>query len=826
MVGSKQALALYEGLGFSIIPLKAKGKKPALHAWEEYKSRRPTKEEIASWSQQHWSDGADANVGVVCGAVSGNLVVLDFDLKSAFEVFKNEWAATRGKNVANETVVVATGRGFHVYCRVKDMPKSVKLPNVEVKAEGHYVVAPPSIHPSGKAYQFVNPAMSSIVELSSLEDIGIGSPDEVLDALLPVKGGQPGVLDGAGTDNEGELRAMAEQITPCWTQPRRHDLALAISAYLAKFGWTLDMVLRVVEMAAIDAHDEELQDRLKAAEDTFAKVRANKAVKGYTGLDEILPKKVLDRVETLAKTATISDVIRRVDAIRLAEKMAPFQKKRWIAELVVDELKRHGKFLRTAGNELFYFDGEVMALDTPQFTALLERRFGLNATESEGKYVLSNLAAVVLTEGEMVEVYRLAYWNRAKGCLYIDAGAGKVFRLNGKCHELINNGDDGVYFARDGWQLPVEPDFEHPMSPWQCLTDDLNFEVGGNVALTPEDQRLVGKLWMLSLFFPEELPTKPILCLTGDHGSGKSFCMRRLIWLLYGRGDLDSIHEQDDFWASLSANHLLALDDIERDKTPKWVGPELKRAATGQTISRRRLYTTNTVVSYTPRCFVALTSIKPPIEDSALADRLVLLRMKTWGEKKPESKMLGAIRAKRGQLWAGLLLELNAMIPRVLQEPPNSTFRMADWASLCERMVGRDKMKPILEGLTHFQDEELLGDCPLLPIIELWYCDDKWRTPAQLYQEWGELASKENMYFPFKSPRSLATHLANVRGSLSKVCGMEWQKSVGRGSRVVYRIPIKWQPAEEPAEDVEEDASVSSPEIDSVFNLSGLCSGL
>jgi len=822
MVVSEQALALYQEMGLCVIPIEGKRKKP-LVAWKEYESRQPTKEELASWSEQYWSNGADANVGVVCGAVSGDLVVLDFDQMSAFDAFKSEWAAMRGgRNVADETVVVATGRGFHVYCRVKSMPKSRTLPNVEVKAEGHYVVAPPSTHPSGKVYEFVSQGVGKIVELNQLEDIGIPSSDDLLDALLPVKGGQPGVSDGADKDSEGELRAVVELITPYWTQPKRHDLALAISAYLAKIGWTFAMVNTVVEMAALDAHDEELKDRLKAAEDTFAKVKANKAVKGFTGLDEILPKKVLDRVEALAKTATVSDVIRRVDDIRLDKEMAFFQKKRAIAGLVVDELTSEGKFLRTPGNELFYFNGVVTALDAPLFTALLERRFGLNATEAEGRFVLSNLKAVALNEGEQVEVYRLAYWNRSKGCLYIDAGSGKVFRLDGKSHELINNGDDCVYFTREGWQLPVEPDFEHPLSPWTCLTDDLNFEVGENVALKPDDQKLVGKLWMLSLFFPEELPTKPILCLTGDHGSGKSFCLRRLIWLLYGRGDLDSIHEQDDFWASLSAKHLLALDDIERDKVGKWVVPELKRAATGQTISRRELYTTNSEKSYTPRCFVALTSIKPPIEDCALADRLVILRLKTWGEKKPESKMLGVIRAKRNQLWAGLLLELNTMIPKVLQEPPDSTFRMADWASLCQRMVGKQKMEPVLDGLTHFQDEALLEDSPLPAIIERWDWNDEWYSAAQLHAEWEKLTYEEGLYYPFKSTRSLATHLANVRTSLAKMYEVVWQKNPGHGARVAYHFPDRWKVEEEISEDTAEDASPSTPETDFGYTPSGL----
>ncbi|MAH48851.1 hypothetical protein CMI37_23695 [Candidatus Pacearchaeota archaeon] len=428
-------------------------------------------------------------------------------------------------------------------------------------------------------------------------------------------------------------------------------------------------------------------------------------------------------------------------------------------------------------------------MDAPDFKALIERQFGLNPTETEGRYALSSLENEALTEGKKVEVYRLTHWDRASGILYIDMGDGETLKLDGKTIKRASNGDDGVYFAREKWQQPFKPDLEKAISPWAYLTDDLNFEIGELVALRPEQQREVAKFWVLSLFFTEELPTKPILCLTGDAGSGKSLFLRRLLHFLYGNGDLDTIRGQDDFWASLSANHLLALDDLESDKTPKWVIPELKRAATGQTISLRKLYTTNTQVSFTPRCFVAFTSINPPIDDSALAERLIILRLKKRPSKTPESKLLRMVKGLRDRMWDGLILELNALIPKLLEPPPDSTFRMADWASLIERIEGRDKVEPLLQGLTTFQDEALLEDSPLPAIIEEWQSGkDVWLTPAQLYGEWSTLSQEGGLYFPFKNARSLAMHLTNVRHNLARVFGLDWEKSIKRGSKVVYRF--------------------------------------
>jgi hypothetical protein len=115
-----------------------------------------------------------------------------------------------------------------------------------------------------------------------------------------------------------------------------------------------------------------------------------------------------------------------------------------------------------------------------------------------------------------------------------------------------------------------------------------------------------------------------------------------------------------------------------------------------------------------------------------------------------------------------------------------------------------------------------MEDSPLLPIIEEWDWDDKWYTPSQLFIEWRDLSIEEGLYFPFKGVRSLATHLVNVRSSLSKMYGMEWQKSVGRGSRVSYHFPNKV----DAVEDTAEDASPSTPEIDPCHKPSGLGFGL
>ena len=87
----------YAALELSVIPLQ--GKRPALKSWKRYQKERASSKEIEHWHQQ----GLLENVGIVCGSVSGNLVVLDLDGAAGYPAF-----AATFPHLA-DTYTVATG---------------------------------------------------------------------------------------------------------------------------------------------------------------------------------------------------------------------------------------------------------------------------------------------------------------------------------------------------------------------------------------------------------------------------------------------------------------------------------------------------------------------------------------------------------------------------------------------------------------------------------------------------------------------------------------------------------------------------------------------
>ncbi|MFH1609574.1 MAG: bifunctional DNA primase/polymerase [Candidatus Bipolaricaulota bacterium] len=141
--GCLSAALDYLALGWAVIPLN--GKRPCLQ-WEPYQQRHPTEAEVRDW----WAWRSDAGVGVVTGAVS-SLVVLDEDGPEAKESLK-------GRHLPI-TPTCTTAEGVHRYFAHPGFPcrNAVRfLPGLDVRADGGYVVAPPSPHPSGVLYTWAD----------------------------------------------------------------------------------------------------------------------------------------------------------------------------------------------------------------------------------------------------------------------------------------------------------------------------------------------------------------------------------------------------------------------------------------------------------------------------------------------------------------------------------------------------------------------------------------------------------------------------------------------------------------------------------------------
>lgn len=133
---SEQAWA-YHSWGWSIVPLGVQ-KKTATVKWKTLQIDRPSDEFV----RRNWPPASKRNIGIICGPVSANLLVRDFDNANDYAA----WAKSVPE-LARQLPTVATRRGFHVYFRDSEaFTRSVDLRSEfgiegEIKGYGAYVVA-------------------------------------------------------------------------------------------------------------------------------------------------------------------------------------------------------------------------------------------------------------------------------------------------------------------------------------------------------------------------------------------------------------------------------------------------------------------------------------------------------------------------------------------------------------------------------------------------------------------------------------------------------------------------------------------------------------
>jgi hypothetical protein len=165
----QEAARLLYNSGFNVFPLLAARKQPG-YAWRSKAKLHLTR---LHPDFLHLVFAGRCNLAVLTGETSGNLFVLDCDTPTAFEYHVRE-----AKKRSIPLWVVETARGGHLYFRTREgtvKNLSLRVSNMDVRGHGIYVLAPPSVHPTGTIYDWRlregdEPPLVSIQDIDWLRD--------------------------------------------------------------------------------------------------------------------------------------------------------------------------------------------------------------------------------------------------------------------------------------------------------------------------------------------------------------------------------------------------------------------------------------------------------------------------------------------------------------------------------------------------------------------------------------------------------------------------------------------------------------------------------
>jgi hypothetical protein len=132
--------------GLAIFPCRPHDKRPATKHGVKDATTNP--DAIEKW----WRQVPTCNIGVATGAVSGIMVLDVDDMDAEAELKKLE----EDHGALPAIVEAITARGRHLFFKWphRDIRNSAGkvARGVDVRASGGYIIAPPSLHPSGKRY--------------------------------------------------------------------------------------------------------------------------------------------------------------------------------------------------------------------------------------------------------------------------------------------------------------------------------------------------------------------------------------------------------------------------------------------------------------------------------------------------------------------------------------------------------------------------------------------------------------------------------------------------------------------------------------------------
>lgn len=143
----------YAEMGLAVFPLVCRDKVPAVVGGCKVATTKRTT--IERW----WDKNPQYNIGIATGNKSSGLVVIDLDVDKnkgidGYDVLR-DWQNKHGK--LPETWQSITGRGGYHYFYKDAIVHSNRVglyEGVDIRGEGGYIVAPPSVHPNGNIYEW------------------------------------------------------------------------------------------------------------------------------------------------------------------------------------------------------------------------------------------------------------------------------------------------------------------------------------------------------------------------------------------------------------------------------------------------------------------------------------------------------------------------------------------------------------------------------------------------------------------------------------------------------------------------------------------------
>jgi Bifunctional DNA primase/polymerase, N-terminal len=613
-----------------------------------------------------------------------------------------------------------------------------KHSEIKLKAEGGYIIVPPSLHASGNRYEFINKVephaltRDQILELISTFDLKIfdnGNANEVNNNNGKVK--EHTVYKNL-TDEK--IQYILSKLRSYYHKNHRDDIIFGLSGVLFKSHISLASAKNLINVLCDSTDDEEKSSRLEVLENTYLNGLTGEEITGYKHLVYVLAR-IISKNNNGDNNTSADNIIKDIvqvlkdndnkhkedaDDKNNDSDLTPTQLliklvKENTSLLLKDQYDTPHAKIKVENHE------EIIALECSKFEYYLSKLYYHHTVEKvASQESINNVVRLLLAETLFNRSSRLlnlrVAWGEIKGKeIYYDLTDPEwgCIKITDKNWEIVQNAP--VLFTRFNQKAQVLPDRNYSNN---ILDDFLNL-----MHIYDQGHRLLTKVWIIYLLIPE-FP-HPINIGYGEKGGSKStYCrfVKRLV-------DPDKIElltipkEKQEFVQQLYHNYLAVYDNVKH--LPPWFSDEACKAVTGVGNSKRILYTNDEDKIYNyKRCFM-INGINNSMTEPDALDRSILTE---FARILPEQRKQEAeIEAQFEQVRPKLLGYILDTLARTLQIKPTITLsnlpRMADftvWGEAIARAMGYKPMEFVIAYNENIgrQNVEAIESNPLAQAIE------------------------------------------------------------------------------------------------------------
>jgi hypothetical protein len=311
-----------------------------------------------------------------------------------------------------------------------------------------------------------------------------------------------------------------------------------------------------------------------------------------------------------------------------------------------------------------------------------------------------------------------------------------------------------------------------------------------------------------------------ILGLLAEHGSAKSTTTRLLVSLIDPSiAPLRMPPRDIDNWATAAnGSWVVAVDNMSG--VAPWFSDALCRAATGDALPKRRLYTDDDLAVLKFRRCVILNGIDLGGLAGDLSDRLALVDLEriTPRCRRDEAELTAAWEQDRPAILGGLLdlcAEVHQRMPDL--KLPHGLPRMADFAKVLaciDQLLGTDGLARYLERATRLAADSIASDSFVSELQRQRYAAEQ-ASAAQILEQVTRAAA---VTADWRAPRDWPKKARQITGLLTRhapalrALGWSIEHDNGRNHANVTRWTVV------PPEETPESASPDSPDSHSQVN--------